>query len=399
MMAAATAGSMGCSVILIEKNEKLGKKMYITGKGRCNITNACPTDEFFTNIVHNSKFCLSSIYTLPSDFLLQKLHENGLQTKVERGMRVFPVSDKSSDVIKCFGKMLADVNVKAVLNTTVKNIVKDDGGFTVHTLGGGNAVFEAGSVVIATGGASYPQTGSTGDGYRFAGSFGHRVSGPHPALAPLIENGKVCASLQGLALKNVKFTLSQCGREIFSDLGEMLFTHEGISGPLVLSASSFIDYEKPIHLGAAVDLKPALAPEKLDSRILRDFEQYKNKQIRNAMTGLLPQRLIDPIMDAAGIEAEKPVNSITREEREKLATVLKGFKIELKGVAPLEEAIVTRGGVAVREIDPSTLQSKKIPGLFFAGEILDVDALTGGFNMQIAFSTGYLAGLSACSPS
>ena len=397
MMAAAAAGSTGCSVILIEKNEKLGKKMYITGKGRCNITNACPTEDFFTNIVHNSKFCLSSIYTFPSDSLLEKLHENGLQTKVERGMRVFPASDKSSDVIKVFSKMLADIKVKVVLNTTVKGIIKGDGGFTVQVAGPGDSVYEAGSVVIATGGASYPQTGSTGDGYRFAGKFGHSVTGPYPALAPLIEKGRICASLQGLALKNVKFTLSQNGKEIFSDLGEMLFTHEGISGPLVLSASSYLNYEKPLSLAAAVDLKPALSPEKLDSRILRDFEEYKNKQIRNAMTSLLPQRLIEPILKAAGIDGEKPVNSITRQEREELVFVLKAFQIDIKGVAPLEEAIVTRGGVAVREIDPSTLQSKKIPGLFFAGEIMDVDALTGGFNMQIAFSTGYLAGLSACS--
>lgn len=397
MMAAVTAASFGCSVLLIEKNEKLGKKMYITGKGRCNITNACPTDELFSNIVHNSKFCLSSIYTFPSDLLLQKLHEYGLQTKVERGMRVFPASDKSSDVIKCLNRMLADAKIKVSLNTMVKNIVKRDNGFAVETAGNGHKeVLEAGSIIIATGGASYPQTGSNGDGYRFAENLGHRVSGPFPALVPLIENGQTCAPLQGLTLKNVRFSLMQNGKEVFSDLGEMLFTHEGLSGPLVLSASSAINYDKPLQISAVIDLKPALDAEKLDNRILRDFEQFKNKQIRNAMTDLLPQRLIDPVLKAAEIEGEKTVNSITRQERNKLVMALKVFPIDIKGAAPITEAIVTRGGVSVREIDPSTLQSKKVPGLFFAGEIIDVDALTGGFNMQIAFSTGYLAGLSAC---
>ncbi len=396
MMAAAVAGSMGCSVLLIEKNEKLGKKMYITGKGRCNITNACPTDEFFSNIMRNSKFCLSSIYSFPPESLLQKLHENGLKTKIERGLRVFPESDKSSDVIKCLGRILKDANVKIALNTTVKKIEKQDSGFSVQTLGEQKAVYEAGSVIIATGGASYPQTGSTGDGYRFAESFGHRVLSQNPVLAPLIEDGQICASLQGLTLKNVGFALSQNGREIFSDLGEMLFTHEGLSGPLVLSASSAINFEKPLKLAASIDLKPALSNEKLDARVLRDFEENKNKQIRNAVAGLLPLRLIDPVLKAAGIDGDKPVNSVTRQERERLIIVLKDFGISIKGVAPLAEAIVTRGGVDVREIDPSSMQSKKIPGLFFAGEIMDVDALTGGFNMQIAFSTGYLAGISVC---
>lgn len=394
MMAAASASSLGCSVLLLEKNEKLGKKMYITGKGRCNITNACATEDFFANVVRNPKFLMSAIYTFPSEELINKLKEFGLETKVERGQRVFPVSDKSSDVIKCLSKMLSSANVQVKLNTTVLDIKKTDGGFSVCT---NKETFAAKSVVIATGGASYTQTGSTGDGYVFAREMGHQVTGPHPALAPLIENGNTCASLQGLTLKNVQFTLYQNGKIIFSEMGEMLFTHEGVSGPLVLTASSAVDYEKPLSLAASIDLKPALSAEKLDARILREFEQYKNKQLRNVLGELLPQRLIEVILKNTGAEGEKQVNIITKAERERLVAALKDFKIDIKGVAPLEEAIITRGGVAVREIDPSTLQSKKAAGLFFAGEVIDTDALTGGFNMQIAFSTGYLAGMSASS--
>lgn len=406
MMAAWAAAQNGLSVLLLEKNEKLGKKMYITGKGRCNITNNCTTQEFFAYVARNPKFLTSALWAFPPDELIARLNGLGLATKVERGGRVFPQSDKSSDVIKCLGKMLHSANVQVQLHMNVRGILKTEAGFTVRTDGGN---YEAKSVIIATGGASYSQTGSTGDGYRFAKEFGHAVLEPHPALSALIEKGNTCAALQGLSLKNVQFTLVQAGKAVFCELGEMLFTHEGLSGPLVLSASSAVNYDKPLktypksgdhsgtpELEASIDLKPALSADKLDARILRDFEQNKNKQIRNVLGELLPQRMIDPVLGFAQIDGAKPVNSVTKKERESLVCVLKNFKIEIKGAAPLEEAIITRGGIAVKEVDPSSLQSKLVPGLFFAGEVLDVDALTGGFNMQIAFSTGYLAGISAC---
>ncbi len=393
MMAALTAANAGCGVVLLEKNEKLGKKMYITGKGRCNITNNCTIQEFFLNVARNPKFLTRSLYALPPDALASMLNEEGLHTKVERGGRVFPQSGKSSDVIRCMQKMLQKANAEVLLHTNVKSIRKTDAGFTVQA---GGAAFEARAVIVATGGASYSQTGSTGDGYAFARSFEHTVWEPHPALSALVEKGSVCAGLQGLSLKNVRFTLWQGEKEIFSDMGEMLFTGNGVSGPLVLSASSAVNYEKPVVLAAGIDFKPALNHEKLDARILRDFEQNKNKQISNVLAELLPHRLIEPVLAAAGIGGAKAVNSITKKEREALVRVLKGFRIEIAGPAPLEEAIITRGGVHTKEIDPSTMESKNAPGLYFAGELVDVDALTGGFNMQIAFSTGYLAGMSAC---
>ena len=393
MMASIAAASLEHSVLLVEKNEKLGKKMFITGKGRCNISNACPTEDFFANVVRNPKFLMSALYTFDGEALIHLLEENGLHTKVERGMRVFPASDKSSDAIKCLEKILFKNNVAIKLHTAIISIRKEDGLFLLNTQKG--ETLTAKSVVIATGGSSYSQTGSTGDGYRFAENLGHRVAAPHPALIPLLEQGNICANLQGLSLKNVRFTLFNNNKEIFSEMGEMLFTHEGISGPLVLSASSYINYTKPVVLTASIDLKPALSFEKLDARILRDFEQYKNKQIKNVMGELLPQRMIETILGSAGIDAEKAVNSITKKEREDLAAALKDMKIKIKGTASLDEAIITRGGVDTRDVSPSTMQSKCMEGLFFAGEVLDVDALTGGFNMQIAFSTGYLAGINA----
>ncbi len=394
MAAAASAAFLDKKVLLLEKNEKLGKKMYISGKGRCNFTNACTEDVFFDHVVRNPKFLMSSIYTFSPDALVRLLNEHGLETKIERGRRVFPASDKSSDVIRCMSRILSHAGVQVQLNTRVEKIRKESDGFLLETQTGG--VFRAAAVIIATGGASYPQTGSTGDGYAFSKAFGHDVLKANPALAPLLEKGSLCAGLAGLTLKNVAFTLYQNEKSIFCEQGEMLFTHTGLSGPLVLSASSAVDHAKPIQLRAEIDLKPALSKEKLDTRILRDFEQYKNKQIKNVMSGLLPQRLIQPILEAADIPQDKAVNGITREERERLLLALKAYPVALKGIAGLDEAIVTRGGVDVRGIDPSTLQSKKADGLFFAGEVIDVDALTGGYNMQIAFSTGYLAGISAC---
>ncbi len=393
MMAAASAAFLHRDVLLLEKNEKLGKKMYITGKGRCNITNACPPEELFNYVLRNPKFLMSSIYTLPPDSLVAMLNEYGLPTKVERGRRVFPSSDKSSDAIRCMSRILEAAGVKVQLNTPVQTVAKTQDGFAVR-LQNGNSI-SARAVVIATGGVSYPQTGSTGDGYGFAQAFGHKVFPVHPSLVPLIEDGNICAGLAGLSLKNVSFTLYQNNKKIFWDLGEMLFTHSGISGPLVLSASSAINHDKPMELKSEIDLKPALTHEKLDRRILRDFEKYKNKQIKNAVIELLPGSLVIPILNAAGIEEEKEVNSVTREERESLVRTLKAFPVKIRGIAGFDEAIITRGGVDVRGIDPSTLQSKLVPGLYFAGEAIDVDALTGGYNMQIAFSTGWLAGAAA----
>ncbi|MEI6102253.1 MAG: aminoacetone oxidase family FAD-binding enzyme, partial [Eubacteriales bacterium] len=283
--------------------------MYITGKGRCNITNNCTTQEFFAYVARNPKFLTSALWALPPEELIEKLNGLGLATKVERGGRVFPESDKSSDVIKCLGKMLQSAKVQVLLNMNVRGILKTEEGFTVRT---DVRNFDAKSVVVATGGASYSQTGSTGDGYTFAKEFGHAVLGPHPALSALIEKGNICASLQGLSLKNVQFTLVQAGRAVYSELGEMLFTHEGLSGPLVLSASSAVNYDKPLELKCSIDLKPALSTEKLDARILRDFEQNKNKQIRNVLGELLPQRMIDSVLGFAGIDGGKPVNSITK---------------------------------------------------------------------------------------
>jgi hypothetical protein len=393
MMAAASAAFLHKNALLLEQNEKLGKKMYITGKGRCNVANDCPPDEFFQNVAHNPKFLMSSIYAMPPDTLVALLGEYGLRTKVERGRRVFPASDKSSDVIRCMARILDAAGVKVRLNTKVKEIKKKKDAFVVQTMDGSS--LDARTVVIATGGVSYPQTGSTGDGYGFAQAFGHKVFAPHPALAPLLEDGNTCAELAGLTLKNVVFTLYQNGKNIFSERGEMLFTHSGISGPLVLSASSAVNHERPADLGAKIDLKPALTQEKLDKRILRDFDRYKNKQIKNALAELLPGSLVVPMLKISGICEEKEVNSVTKEEREKLCRTLKAFPVKIKGIAGFDEAIITRGGVDVRGVDPSTLQSKLIPGLFFAGEVMDVDALTGGYNMQIAFSTGWLAGAAA----
>lgn len=394
MMAAASAAFLDKKVLLLEKNEKLGKKMYITGKGRCNFTNACPEDVFFDHVVCNPKFLMSSIYTFPPDALIRLLNENGLETKIERGRRAFPASDKSSDVIRCMSGILSRAHVEVRLNTRVDKLRKENGGFCIETRTG--EIFNAGALIIATGGASYPQTGSTGDGYGFAKAFGHKVVGANAALVPLLEKGSLCAGLAGLTLKNVSFSLYQNEKCVFLEQGEMLFTHTGISGPLVLSASSAVDYAKPMNLRAEIDLKPALSKEKLDARILRDFENYKNKQVKNAVSEMLPNRLVEPMLKAAGILPDKAVNAVTRQERERLVAALKAFPVALRGIAGLGEAIVTRGGVDVRGIDPSTLQSKKTDGLFFAGEVINVDALTGGYNMQIAFSTGYLAGISAC---
>lgn len=393
LMAAYAAAERGIPVTILEKNEKIGKKLFITGKGRCNITNDCDISDFFAQIVHNAKFLMSALYTFSNADLVALLEKNGLRTKVERGGRVFPASDKSNDVIRTLEKMVKSVGVRIRLHCAVKQIEKSEDGFAITT-GGGEAV-KCGALLIATGGKSYPLTGSTGDGYRFAQAFGHTLTPPRPALAPLEDMHHVCPKMQGLTLKNVKFSLFQNEKRIYDEQGELLFTHFGLSGPVVLSASSFIDHKKePLSLRAEIDLKPALSEDKLEARLIREFEANRNKQLKNVMTELLPGKLIYPFLRESGLDPEKPVNSITKHERAALVHALKHFSIAIAEPRPVEEGIVTAGGVCVREINPSTMESRIVKNLYFAGEVIDVDAKTGGFNLQIAFSTGFLAGTS-----
>lgn len=393
LMAAYAAAGRGIPVIILEKNEKIGKKLFITGKGRCNITNDCDISDFFAQVVHNAKFLMSALYTFSNADLVALLEKNGLKTKVERGGRVFPASDKSNDVVRTLEKMVKAAGAQIRLHCAVKQIEKSGDGFTLTT-DGGEAV-KCGALLIATGGKSYPLTGSTGDGYRFAQAFGHTLTPPHPALAPLEDMHHVCPKMQGLTLKNVKFSLFQNEKRIYDEQGELLFTHFGLSGPVVLSASSFIDHKKELlSLRAEIDLKPALSEDKLEARLIREFEANRNKQLKNVMTELLPGKLIYPFLRESGLDPEKPVNSITKQERAALTHALKHFSIAIAEPRPVEEGIVTAGGVCVKEINPSTMESRIVKNLYFAGEVIDVDAKTGGFNLQIAFSTGFLAGTS-----
>ena len=386
MMAAYAAAEAGCAVTLIEKNEKLGKKLYITGKGRCNITNSADISEFFDSVVTNNTFLYSAFYTFPNSSLIEFLEKFGLKTKNERGGRVFPVSDKSSDVIKTFEKALASAGVDVRLNTNVKRVLTDGKKITqIET----DDIEDFDSVIIACGGVSYPSTGSTGDGFKFAKELGHTVVEPSSTLVGLNTVDDV-SSLAGLTLKNVNLKLLEDGRQVFSQQGEMLFTHTGISGPLVLSASAYMRDGRECE--AVIDLKPALSDKTLDDRLIRDFTERANQNFSNVLGGLLPGGLIDYVISVCSIKADAKANSITKEQRRELALVLKGLKFKIKEKRPLKEAVVTRGGVSVKEIDPSTMQSKLVEGLYFAGEVIDVDALTGGYNLQIAFSTGWLAG-------
>lgn len=394
MMAALAAAGNGIDVELLEKNEKLGKKIYITGKGRCNVTNDCEPDTFFSNVVSNPKFLYSAFYSFAPTQMMDLLQENGCPLKVERGNRVFPVSDHSSDVIKTLQKAMIDKKVKISLQTEVKSLlVKDDVCYGVE-LSNGRKI-EADAVVVATGGISYASTGSTGDGYRFAQQTGHKMVESRPALVPFTVKENWPLSLQGLALKNVEVTLVDGKKQIYNGFGEMLFTHFGISGPLILSASSYYAkkyYGKEVQL--YIDLKPALTKEQLDKRILRDFEEKQNKQFKNALDGLLPSKMIPVIIQLTQIPADKFIHDVTREERMILVGLLKKLSLTVIGTRPFNEAIITQGGVSVKDINPSTMESKITRNLFFAGEVLDLDALTGGFNLQIAWSCGYLAGTS-----
>ncbi len=390
IVAAGFAGSRGKDVTLIEKNDQLGKKLFITGKGRCNITNASPIEDFFENIITNYTFLYSSFYSFTNKDIIALLESYGLKTKVERGNRVFPLSDKSSDVIKAFKKFLSDNDVNILLNKKIKDIYYKENKFTVAFQDDTREVFD--KIVIATGGKSYPLTGSTGDGYTFAKKFGHSIETLKPSLVPIETNEEWIKEVQGLSLKNVTLTASIDEKKIHEEFGEMLFTHYGISGPIVLSMSNHINIYENKKIKLFIDLKPALSEEKLDKRILRDFEEFKNRQINNSLSKLLPQRLIPIVINLSSIDGEKPVNQFSKLERARLVDTIKNLPLTFKRFRPIEEAIVTSGGISIKEIDPSTMESKLLPGLFFAGEIIDVDGLTGGYNLQIAYSTGYLAG-------
>ena len=387
MMAAIECAKAGKDVVLIEKNEKTGKKLYITGKGRCNITNDCDEREFLSAVNTNPKFLYSAVYSFTSADAMEFFEALGVPLKTERGNRVLPLSDKSSDILKAYNKALQKYAVEVRLNEKVLSIEKNERGFAVKT-DRNEYLFD--KVVVATGGITYPQTGSTGDGYKFAESFGHEIKKPIGVLNGLITKER--PDLAGLTLKNVTFTIEKKGKVIYSELGELLFTHKGISGPIVLTASSKIAEENFSELSSYIDLKPALSFEQLDARILRDFEENKNKSFKGALDKLLPQRLIDEVVKRCGIDRNKKVNSITKKEREALAKTLKKFVVTITSLEDDSLAIITKGGVDVREIDPKTMQSIKCEGLYFVGEVLDVDAKTGGFNLQIANASGALCG-------
>ena len=394
MMAAVTAAEAGAEVTLFERNDRVGKKLRITGKGRCNVTNNCDNNEFLTNVPTNPRFLYASLSRFSTADTMAFFEDAGVPLKTERGKRVFPISDRAADIVGAMEKRCREAGVN-IVHRRVRGLVIEDGRIRGIRYGEIEEAFDA--VIVCTGGRSYSMTGSDGDGYRFATDAGHTVTPLHPSLVPLVAEGKLCASLQGLSLKNVSLTikLAQSNKVVYEDFGEMLFTHYGITGPLVLSASAHLSDIVPGKYEAYIDLKPALDEKTLDARILSDFSKYQNRDLINALDDLLPQKMIAPYIGLCGIDPRKKVNSITREERERMVSVLKGIRIKLTGFRPIEEAIVTRGGVSVKEIDPKTMQSKLVEGLYFAGEVLDVDAYTGGFNLQIAFSTATVAGTSA----
>lgn len=392
MMASIKAAQRGNSVVLIEKNDKLGRKVFITGKGRCNVTTNKEIDEIISNIKGNGNFMYSALYTFSNLDLMKMIEDKGVRLKVERGDRVFPESDKSSDIIKCFERYISENNVEVILNTSVNDIVLENNIIKGVKTSKGD-FYSCDSVVLATGGKSYPATGSTGDGYKLAGKLGHTITDIRPSLIPLLTKEPWVKNLMGLSLKNVEISIKHKNKQVYKEFGEMLFTHFGISGPIVLSASRKVTDCLPGEVEVYIDLKPALNFNELDKRILKDFEKFRNRQFKNSMDELLPQKLIPVIIDLTGIDPDKSVNSITKEERQLLSGILKGLKLTVVGTRPIEEAIITRGGVSVKEIDPTTMESKLVKNLYIIGELLDVDALTGGFNLQIAFSTGYSAGL------
>ena len=394
MMAACRAAECGAEVLLLEKNEKTGKKLFITGKGRCNLTNACDTEELFANIVHNRKFLYSAFYGFSNFMTMEFFEKNGCPLKTERGNRVFPLSDHSSDIIRTLERHLKAHHVTIRLHTKVREISVRDGRVDGVILEQGERI-EGDAVILAAGGLSYPSTGSTGEGYVMAKQWGHSIVETAPSLVPLVVREPEPRELQGLALKNVKASLrnEKNGKTIYEGFGEMLFTHYGVSGPLILSASSYYgEADKRDGCILKLDLKPALTPDQLDRRILRDFAGRENKQFQNATGGLFPARLLPIMIRLSGIDPEKPVHEITKEERKGFVSLMKNWQMHVTGTRDYGEAVITRGGLHVKEVNPSTMESTKCAGLYFAGEILDLDGLTGGFNLQIAWSTGYLAG-------
>lgn len=439
LIAGAFAAKGGARVDIIDRNEKTGKKLFLTGKGRCNITNSADIDAFLKNVPHNGRFLYSAFDGFFNDDIIELINSCGVRTKLERGGRYFPESDKSSDVIRALQTNAVRCGANIVLNSRVSGVLKaEDGGFRLCFENGQQKYYD--KIIVATGGASYPSTGSTGDGYRFAEHLGHTVAAPKPSLIPLVANEAWVGDLMGLSLKNVvlrayapekskktksgesfpgKYSANESGnaekggyacsaaentakiekkqkkrKPVYEELGEMLFTHFGVSGPLVLSASSYLA-DSPNGALLEIDLKPGLTAEQLDLRILRDFEKHKHKQVQNAMCDLLPQRLIDAVLHVAGVDAEITVDNLTREQRGAIVRTLKCLPLTVRAARPVEEAIITRGGVLIKEINPSTMESRIVPGLYFAGEVIDVDACTGGFNLQIAWSTGCAAGRAA----
>ncbi len=411
LIAGAFAARENCRVDIIDRNEKAGKKLFLTGKGRCNITNSADIDGFFKPIPHNGRFLFSEFTVFFNDDIIRIINSCGVSTKLERGGRYFPESDKSSDVIRALTVYVSKCGAKLLLNSRVKSVSCNKGTFTITFFDGTERNYDA--VILATGGVSYSSTGSTGDGYKFAESFGHTIVSPKPSLIPFVTKERWASELMGLSLKNVVLRAYKSGevekdtlfsgkssgkskrkKPVYEELGEMLFTHFGVSGPLVLSASSFLA-DDPVGARLEIDLKPGLTADQLDARVLRDFEKYRHKQVRNAMQDLLPQRLIDTILILAEVDGNEVIDCLTREQRLSIVGAMKCMTLTVASARPIDEAIITRGGISVKEINPSTMESKLIPGLFFAGEMIDVDACTGGYNLQIAWSTGAVAGRAA----
>ena len=393
LMAAWAAANSGADVALYEKNEKLGKKIYITGKGRCNVTNDCDAQEYLTHVVHGSKFLTGAVCSFPPRTLMQMLESGGLKLKTERGNRVFPVSDKASDVTKCLENYCRNSGVKILLNTEVQDLMVMDS--TMRGIIIKNEPVYYDNVIVCCGGLSYPSTGSTGDGYRFAKKYGHRIIEPLPSLCGVNLGGSYFKKMQGLSLKNVGLTILYGNKKLKQLFGEMQFTHFGASGPLILTASALVNRLESKNVKFLLDFKPALSEEQLEKRILRDFEAEKNKDISNCLKNLLPSSAIEPLLERCKISPYKKVNSVTRQERSSLLTNLKNFDMLFTSLRGFEEAVVTSGGVDLKEVDPKTMESRLVKGLYLCGEVLDADAFTGGFNLQIAFSTGYAAGRAA----
>ena len=398
MMAAYAAAESGHAVTLLEQNEKLGKKLFITGKGRCNLTNASDMEQLFANVVSNRKFLYSAFYSYDNEQVISFFESHGMPTKTERGNRVFPVSDHSSDVIAALSTALRVQHVEVLLHTKVKRLLLEKRDEEKRVTGvelADHTKMHADAVIVATGGISYPSTGATGDGYRMAEESGHKMVSPTPALVPMEMKEPWVRDLQGLSLRNVRMSVTRGKKKLYEDFGEMLFTHFGVSGPLVLSASGCIPAKAfDQELSMTIDLKPALDVEQLDHRILREFDEMKNKQFKNSLGHLLPAKMIPVMIALSGIDPDTKVNEISREQRQNLLHLFKNMPLTITGLRDFKEAIITKGGVSVKDINPSTMESKLVQGLYFCGEVLDLDALTGGYNLQIAWSTGHLAGIS-----